>query len=240
MRVLLTRPRGDSERLAQTLRARGYEVVIEPMLHIIHMGSLPPLDDIAGLIVTSSNGLRAFAAASDRRDLTVYAVGDATAGVARNAGFGSVETATGDAAALEALIAARVPRDIGTLLHVHGRDVTGNLDQTLTSRGYAVRSAVLYKAETATALSAATRDQLAGDNIDGAVFFSPRTARTFVRLIQDAGLGGSCKSIIALCLSDAVAKAVSALHWGAVHVAATPDTAAMLQICDAMREKRQT
>ncbi len=79
MRVMLTRPRADSERLAEELRARGNDVVMEPMLHIVPKGSLPPLEGVAALIVTSANGIRALAAASDRRDLTVYSVGDATA-----------------------------------------------------------------------------------------------------------------------------------------------------------------
>ena len=79
MRVMLTRPRADSERLAEALRTRGNDVIIEPMLQVIATGSPPPLDGVVALIATSANGLRAFAAASDRRDLAVYAVGDATA-----------------------------------------------------------------------------------------------------------------------------------------------------------------
>ena len=60
------------------------------------------------------------------------------------------------------------------------------------------------------------------------LFFSPRTARTFVRLVRQAGLADRCETMIAICLSSAVAEAASALIWGSVHIAATPDRAAML------------
>lgn len=240
MRVMLTRPHADSERLAEVLEARGWDVVIEPMLEIVPTGSLPPLDGIKGLVVTSANGVRAFAAASARRDLPVYAVGDATALAARNAGFTTVESAAGDSAALGALIAARVKPDAATLLHVQGRDVTGNLGKLLTSKGFYVQSAVLYDARAVDELSTRTRDYLADRKIDVILFFSPRTAGTFVRVVLEAGLADSCKTIIAICLSAAVARAGSAVIWGGVHIAATPDRTAMMQLCDVVQESRRT
>ena len=240
MRVMLTRPRADSERLAEELRARGNDVVMEPMLHIVPKGSLPPLEGVAALIVTSANGIRAFAAASDRRDLTVYSVGDATAQAAREAGFTTVESAQGDSAALGALVAARVKREAGTLLHIQGRTVAGDIDKLLVSKGFSVRSAVLYEAEAVDELSIVTRDYIADRKIDMILFFSPRTARTFVRLVNEAGLADRCETMIAICLSSAVAEAGSALIWGGVHIAATPDKAAMLQLCDAVQESKQT
>ena len=240
MRVMLTRPRADSERLAKELQARGNVVVIEPMLNIVPQGLIPPLDDVAALIVTSANSIRTFAAACDRRDLIVYAVGDATALVASEVGFTAVESAQGDAVALEAHITAQVKPGAGSLLHIQGRDVTGELDESLISKGYNVRSAVMYRAETANELSQEARDLLVSRNIDVILFFSPRTVKTFVRLVSEAGLADRCDTIIAICLSAAVAEAGSALIWSGVHIAATPDRAAMLQLCDAVQESGQT
>ncbi|MDA1323839.1 MAG: uroporphyrinogen-III synthase [Proteobacteria bacterium] len=240
MRLMLTRPRADSERLATELRARGNEVVIEPMLEIVPVGPLPPLDGVAAVVVTSSNGIRTFAAVSERRDLTIYAVGDATALTAREAGFTKVESAQGDAAALGALIAARADPAAGALLHIQGRDVTGNLDDSLIARGYSIRPAVMYEARAADKLSMEAREFIAGRQIDVILFFSPRTARTFVRLVTEAGLADRCEAMIALCLSAAVAKAGSALIWGGVHIAVAPDRVAMLQLCDAVQESGRT
>ena len=146
----------------------------------------------------------------------------------------------GLAAALGTLIAARLAPKAGTLLHIHGSTVTGNLDKFLTSKGFSVRSAVLYDAVAADELSPVARDYLAQGKIHIILFFSPRTARTFVRLVQQAGLAHRCDTIIAICLSSAVAEAGSALVWGGVQIASTPDRAAMMQLCVAVQESIET
>ena len=240
MRVMLTRPRADSERLATALQARGNEVILEPMLDIVPAGPLPSLDGITALLVTSANGIRTFAALSQRRDLTVYAVGDASARMARDAGFPHVESAGGDVTALETLILTKVAPESSALLHVHGRDVTGDLASALKSKGYTMRSAVIYEAVAASALSAGTRHQIAEGKIDAILFFSPRTMRTFVTVVQAAGLADQCERILAICLSSAVAEAGSALVWRGVAIAETPDRAAMLTLCNSVQESRKT
>lgn len=240
MRVMLTRPRDDSETLAAALRARGFEVVVEPLLRIEPAGALPALDGVAALVATSANGIRAFAAATERRDLTVYTVGDATAQAAAAAGFGNVESAAGDSAALAALIAARAKPDAGALLHVRGRAVAGDLDEALAAKGFSVIPAVLYEARPAEALSAAARESIAERKIDVILFFSPRTARTFAGLVRKAGLADRCDATVAICLSAAVAEAGSGLGWREVKIAATPDRAAMVRLCDAVQESGRT
>ena len=55
----------------------------------------------------AANGARALARATQRRDLPVLAVGDATARAAREAGFESVTSAGGDVGDLAPLAAAR-------------------------------------------------------------------------------------------------------------------------------------
>ncbi|MEK9723834.1 MAG: uroporphyrinogen-III synthase, partial [Rhodospirillaceae bacterium] len=89
MHLLLTRPRSDSEALAATLAARGVATTVAPLLDIA-IPDGPPLDltGVQGLLMTSANGVRAFAAREARRDLLVFAVGEATGAEARAAGFG--------------------------------------------------------------------------------------------------------------------------------------------------------
>ena len=86
MRLLLTRPQTDSEKLARELTARGISSIIEPLLNIV-IQEVPPLDTkgVAALAFTSANGVQAFSERSSRRDLPVYTVGDATARAARTA-----------------------------------------------------------------------------------------------------------------------------------------------------------
>src|SRR5262245_4293126 len=87
MRILLTRPREDTLALAEKLKARGHEILVEPMLEIrFAVDAAVDLASVRSLLFTSANGVRAFAAASKRRDLAALCVGDTTAAAARSLG----------------------------------------------------------------------------------------------------------------------------------------------------------
>jgi len=229
MRALITRPAEDAQEIADALRARGFAVVIEPMLEIVPLDApAPDLFDVQALLFTSVNGVRALTRLVMRRDLPVFAVGNATAAAARAAGFTSVHSAGGDTGDLARLVRARLQPDAGALLHVSGSAVAGDLADALAKDGFHVRREMLYEARPATALSPALLQHLKARGIDLVLFFSPRTARTFVSLVRDAGLDASLDRAIAICLSHAVAAALSGLPLRAVRVAARPELAALL------------
>ena len=105
MRVLITRPGEDGAALAEILGARGVDSIIEPLLVIKKIeGSALNLSNIQALLLTSANGVRALAEKTDRRDIPVYAVGDATATTARKTGFVQVHSAAGDVETLVGLV----------------------------------------------------------------------------------------------------------------------------------------
>ncbi len=187
MKVLITRPREDALPLARALAARGMEAVLAPMLTItpVAQAARRLADQLAGvqaLLFTSANGVRAFAAASPRRELAVFAVGDATAAAARLADFRSVSNAGGDVQDLTELVSARVSPQHGALLHAAGTEVAGDLAGQLGQRGFTVHRARLYDAIPASSLEPETAAALRRGDVGAALFFSPRTALSFVRL----------------------------------------------------------
>jgi uroporphyrinogen-III synthase/type II secretory pathway pseudopilin PulG len=245
VRALITRPEADAAPLAAALRRRGVDCLIEPMLRIVPVAAPPPaLDGVQGLVVTSANGVRAFAAACPRRDLAVFAVGPASAQAARELGFRQVADAAGDVAALVELVTRSVDPAAGALLHPAGSVTAGDLAAALGARGVAVRRVAAYEAQAATgfspALTAALRElvETAGAAPDRAaalrwvLFFSPRTAATFVRLCRASGLADACRHLVALCLSENVARAAAAVEWAALGVATRPDQDALLELLD--------
>lgn len=233
LRALVTRPREDSEATAKALAERGIAVMIEPLLDIVAVeGAVVEAKGTQGILVTSANGIRALARLFPRRDLPVWTVGDASARVARELGFGTVESADGDVDGLAALVAAKVdPRD-GALLHAAGSVNAGDLSGRLTGLGYQVRRQVLYRAETATALSPALTEELAAGSLDLALFFSPRTAKTFATLARAAGVQGSLSRLAAYALSANVAAELAPLPWRVLRQAAEPTQAALLATLD--------
>ncbi len=100
MRVLITRPEREATALAQALTDRGHSPVIAPLfrLQVLH----PPADfaaslaDCQAVLITSANGARALAAASEQRSKPIFAVGDTTAATAEGLGFGTVTSASGE------------------------------------------------------------------------------------------------------------------------------------------------
>ena len=233
MRILVTRPREDSQHLAQQLEAKGHQVLIEPLFTIeAEPDAALDLEGVQALLMTSANGVRAFAARSERRDLHVFAVGDATAEAARAQGFADVESAGGDVDDLARLVRERARPDAGALLHAAGSAVAGDLAGALQETGFEVRRAVLYRAEPVLALSSAALTALREGGIDVAVFFSPRTARTFVSLAKAAGVERACARVTMLGLSPAVVEASSDVAWAARDAAAAPTEAALIEAVD--------
>ncbi len=229
MRLLITRPRDDGERLAEILRGKGIEPLLEPLFRIDRMvGPTLDLDGVQALLVTSANGARAFAARDDRRTLPVYAVGDASARAAAEVGFADVESASGDVEALARLVRRRLDPARGAVFHAAGTRMAGDLAGMVEEAGFTYRRAVLYEAHAAEEFSTATVQALKAGTVDGALFFSPRTAACFVDLVGKGGLAGACERIIAFCLSPAVAAMANALTWRETCVAARPDQAALL------------
>lgn len=234
MRLLVTRPREDAQSLAQALVARGIEPLIEPMIDIVDEPG-PPLtrDTAQAILFTSANGVRALRR-RNRGDLSellalpVLTVGNATAHAAREAGFAQVESAAGDVAALVSLTMARLSPEGGPLLHITGSQVAGDLAGRLTNAGFAMRREAIYRASPARQLSSATLEGLRLSQIDAVTFFSPRTAAAFVTLCRDMDAAPLLQTVVAVCLSPAVAEVVSAVSWRAILVAPRPDQDALL------------
>lgn len=229
MRALVTRPLAEAEQLAVLLARLGVASVVEPLIEIAERGdALPDLGGVQAILCTSANGVRALARASQERGVPVFAVGDATARAAREAGFRDIASAGGDVADLARLAAQRLRPVDGELLHVAGSEVAGDLAGALGASGFAVERAVLYEARTVGALSAETARLIAAGEIDLALFFSPRTAAVFARLAADAGLAARLDATTAVSISAATDAALGGLPFRDRLVADAPTQAALL------------
>ncbi len=230
MRVINTRPLPDAEPLTRALEALGHEVIEAPLLEIV-FGPDPGTLELGGVqavLATSANGVRALARFTDNRGVLLLTVGDASARTAEELGFSHVTSATGDVNALASAVIAACDPSGGELLHVSGTRIAGDLGGALAAAGFPVRRVILYEARVVDGLPVPVASALESGAVEAAVFFSPRTARTFVRLLGDAGLAETCHMLNAYCLSPAVAEEVSEVDWRAVVTAARPDQDSLL------------
>jgi uroporphyrinogen-III synthase len=231
MRVLLTRPRPDAEETARLLVAQGIEAVIAPLIDISDIsGATVDLAAVQAILVTSANGVRALSRAMQERDLPIYTVGDASARVAADCGFTDVTSAGGDVSALAALVRMKLDPLAGALVHVSGSAIAGDLGAELASIQYVVRRSQLYQSRIVDTLPETARNALTEGSIDAALFYSPRTASQFAKLVAAAGLQEHCRQVVACCLSPAVAETLAALTFAEIRIAEAPDQDHLLAV----------
>lgn len=235
MSVLVTRPQPDADATASALRARGHDVLVAPMLTFEPRPLKLDSDTrFAAIIVTSGNALRALAgdpAIEALRALPVYAVGEKTADVAREAGFSKVISADGDAAQLRDLIAKRgKPGD--PLLYLAGADLAGDIAGELGARGFTVVTQTTYRMVPAEILPASAADAIANGRMTGVLHYSRRSARAFATAARASGVEITVLALPQICLSDAVAIVLRDSGADHVSVAARPDQDALFQALD--------
>ncbi len=236
MRVLITRPEREAAALAAALGERGHMPVIAPLfrLEILHPppGFAAALAACQAVLLTSANGARALAEASDQRGRPIFAVGDTTATTAEGLGFSAVTSAAGDGEALVDLVRRRLDAKAGPLLHVSGVDVSFDPGEALGRSGFEVQRFALYEAREADALPDSARAALQARALDVATFFSPRAASLFARLLGEAGLAESVRGVTALAISPAALAPLADLPFAAAVAAARPTRQAVLDEID--------
>ena len=240
MRVLIIRPEREATALATALAERGHTPVIAPLfrLEFLH----PPAEFSAALaacqavLLTSANGARALADASEQRGRPILAVGDTTASTAEGLGFSAVTSAAGDGAALAELARQRLDPKDGPLLHVSGREVAADLAAALEPAGFEVKRFVLYDAREETTLPESARAALEARALDVVTFFSPRAAAIFATMVDDAGLTGALRSVTAVAISPAALAPAAGLPFKAVVAAERPSRQAVLDEIDRLAE----
>ena len=216
--LLVLRPEPGAAATAARARELGLEVILAPLFAIrtiapdLSTASAPP----DALLLTSANAARSMgelSAPNAFAHLPIYAVGDATAAAARQAGFAHVIAGSGDAAAIVAQAAADGVR---RLLHLAGRDHRAVLHPALT-----IDRAIVYAADPVRFLPPHARAALAWPAV--ALVHSPRAAQHLAELVPDRE-----RHAIA-AISRAAAEAAGQ-GWRTIAVAPVPTDAALLAV----------
>lgn len=213
--LLLTRPQPQSRAFVQECAAalgRSVPAVISPLIRVEPCGVMPGLARFSAVIVTSGNAVRTLGDALRGRQ--VFAVGEATATLARD--LGADASVLGENVDQFVENAAQISGPVIFCRGVHSR---GDLANRLRTMGKSVEEAVVYD-QVACPLSPAANALLTGSMPVIAPVFSPRTAGLLAGVRITAPL-----TIIAI--SDVTAEA-----WtgpGTIRIADAPTATAMAQ-----------
>jgi uroporphyrinogen-III synthase len=240
MAVLVTRPHPDDEATASALRARGFEVLLAPMLRFEPVAFYDDADAQYGaVLVTSANALRGIEPhlkGSRLLKLPLFTVGEHTASAARSIGFENVIPANGDAASLrDSVLAAVKAKDLkkaSTLLYLAGADLARDLAGELGERGFTVVTHTTYRMNPVASLPHEVSEAFAANRVEAVLHYSRRSARAFLEAVLTAGVEISALAIPQCCISTAVASVVRDAGATRVMAAASPDENALFEVLD--------
>jgi uroporphyrinogen-III synthase len=216
MRVLVLRPEPGASATVERARQRGLDAFSVPLFEIEPVGwTAPDAVGFDGLLLTSANAVRCGGyQLQDLRGLQVYAVGEATADTAREAGFDIASTGE---AGVDRLLDSVDP-DL-RLLHLAGEDrkVPAAARQQITS-------ITVYRAKAKNVVDLSE----ALDSV--AMVHSPRAARRLAELIDDR------ERIAIAAISKDVAEAAGD-GWASVDIAEAPNDDALLALTERLCNK---
>jgi uroporphyrinogen-III synthase len=211
--LLILRPQPGADDTAQRARALGLEPVVAPLFTVRSLAWRPPDPaDFDAVLLTSANAAREAGPALARfTALPCWAVGEATAAAAQEAGFADVRTGSSDGTAL---VQAAAGAGISRVLHLHGREHIALAWPDLT-----VESRAVYAAHAAETLPQAAR----GLRNPVALIHSPRAAARFASLAEE-------KRRITIAAISLAAAGAAGTGWAEVAVAAAPRDEALLEL----------
>jgi len=229
--VLVTRPKRDAERTAEKLSRLGHKALIDSVIEIEAL----PLDifdrNYTALVFTSANAARIAATYDFLKSIRVFAVGAHTAQAAHESGFERVTAAGGDVQALGERIVAELSSG-AQVLHLAGEHRAGDLPGRLVRSGIAVEVRVVYRAKTSESLKPETLLAFRQDAIGAVLHYSERSASTFAKLAEAAGIAAQIEQARHLCLSSAVAAPLKSMDMR-TEIAASPDEEALFNLLGA-------
>lgn len=225
--VLIIRTEPGASHTAQKVAGLGFEPVVLPAARPMPTNAKFDHKNVQAILVTSSNAPRLTKFCPEAFAIPVYAVGDATANAAREIGFEDVISAGGDASALAVLVADRLKKENGALLHLRGTEVAGDVTGFLNSCGFETRAQIVYETVDCAEFKEKLPEILA-QNSGFVLFHSPKGAQRFAAVARDAKLENWC----ALGISEAAITPISTekWQWAEIMFAQEPNEESMLEL----------
>lgn len=234
--VWITRTRDGAERTARAVADLGCEPLVAPVMEAVAARHPIAPDSFDALVVTSGNAVGAYCDMCERRDMTVYCVGDRTARIAADNGLANAKSASGDVSALFDFICADAPRST-RLLYAAPHDPAAPLTQWLADEGYPVQQVTAY--ETRPVEPALGDDDY--NRLTHILIHSPRAGAAVAQALIRRAATTRFETLTLVCISEAA--------WHAAHdeiekaggeksvagrilrrISAFPDEASMLKL----------
>ena len=224
--VWVTRAQPGADETAAKLGELGVEALVEPVIETRALKVSPMSEEAFDAIAfTSGTAVRLGSDRLGERTLPVFAVGDATAGLARRLGWRDVRSADGNVEDLARLIANDA--SVRTILHPGAKVAAGDLSGTLENQGRRVISWPLYETVERAWPSADLLDRLMTGGIDGVMVHSPSAASSLANWLSPKG--GLANAVL-FALSGPCARPLEGMSFREIYISPFPREAALLKV----------
>lgn len=233
MRVLVTRPAVSGERTAAKLAALGHHPLLLPLsepFHDLEAAQRALTRTPRAIVLTSGEAVRVLGAldVSPLASIPILAVGEATARLARQAGFTHVTQAGGTGASLAQMI---IGEGITDLLYLAGNPRSPDLEAGLQAAGTSFATVECYRMQPLVWTAAQAR--LLSPPPEAVLLYSQEAARLFCAqqaVRERVSRWSNCRIF---CLSAKVAAGLSSDMPLPVSVAESPDEDQLLSMLSA-------
>ncbi|UXS02520.1 uroporphyrinogen-III synthase [Agrobacterium tumefaciens] len=243
MRIVVTRPERSGKKTAAKLKALGHDPVPLPLFHPIHYGDLAGAALAApksALAVTSAEAIRALkplgTSLTPYFTKPIFAVGEATADAARQAGFQNIFTAAGDGKSLATLVVenrALLSRS-APLLYLAGTPRAPSFEAGLQSAAIAFTVAECYEMRENDFLPDVWDAALVSAKVDVILLYSAEATQAFFRIATKPPYASALAGTRFICMSENVKAHIPDAFSAQTRTAATPSEATMLEILHAI------
>lgn len=232
-KALLTRPAGKNDQLKMALVARDMPVMEVPLF----TRELFPLsldyNGVQAIFLSSANGC---ADIDVFPDLPVFAVGEATAEVARQKGAKQVFIGANKADSLLDMAHEKLDPAKGVCLYLRGEQIAYPLAEALKGAGFSVQEIISYRMEPLDGFPPILLKSLQKREIGHIFFFSAYAAQHFMSLQDKTDMRESCRETVAYAISSRVADVLKTGRFLAVHIAQNATTEGLLSAFDAEQQ----
>lgn len=231
-RVLVTRPEPGASETTQRLESLGFDPIRLPLQETRPVPVALAAALLHGVVAVAVPSASAVRHAPDDllrqwSGLPCFAVGEATAQVARAAGFAHVIVAQGDAESLADLVISDAPA--GKVAYLCGKVRRPLFESTLRKAGVPVLTLETYDTLMLDLDTGAISSGIGKSAVDCALVYSANAAARLAEIVQASDLQDRFDGTIFLCISDRVSKELAGAGRK-ILVAEEPNETAMLKV----------
>ena len=224
--ILITRPHKESISFARLIRSvdKSIKTYCGPLFEIENLPIAPDFFLIDGAIVTSSNAVKSLKHSNVHFDGPLFCVGEATAVLAKKAGFQSL-SANGTVKQLENLITQSISSKNKKLVYFRGEQIKKDLARSLREKNYKIDELTCYR-KLPRNLSSQIISDIDSGLINGAAFFSQDTANLFFNQIKKIP-----DNFTVFCISTDVSRVLKTLYPNSRLSVKVADKPSMKEMC---------